>query len=100
MMDYEEHKKGKIALNVLICIFLLIINFIFIMSKSINNLDEIWNYNMANQIARGLIPYKDISMVMTPFSQFLIVPFLLFFNGIFTFRLVGTILATSIAVVA
>ena len=93
MMDYEEHKKGKIAFNVLICIFLLIINFIFIMSKSINNLDEIWNYNMANQIARGLIPYKDISMVMTPFSQFLIVPFLLFFNGIFTF-------ATSIAVVA
>ena len=76
-MDYEEHKKGKIVLNIVIFIFLLIINFIFIMSKSINNLDEIWNYNMANQIARGLIPYKDISMVMTPFSQFLMAMFLL-----------------------
>ena len=77
-MDYEEHKKGKIVLNIVIFIFLLIINFIFIMSKSINNLDEIWNYNMANQIARGLIPYKDISMVMTPFSQFLMAMFLRF----------------------
>ena len=99
-MDYEEHKKGKIVLNIVIFIFLLIINFIFIMSKSINNLDEIWNYNMANQIARGLIPYKDISMVMTPFSQFLMATFLLFFNSVFTFRIIGTILATFITAVA
>ena len=99
-MDYEEHKKGKIVLNIVIFIFLLIINFIFIMSKSINNLDEIWNYNMANQIARGLIPYKDISMVMTPFSQFLMAMFLLFFNSVFTFRIIGTILATFITAVA
>ena len=99
-MDESENRKGKIVLNVVIFIFLILINLIVIMSKNVSNLDEIWNYNMANQIARGLIPYKDISMVMTPFSQFLIAPILLIFNSVFTFRIAGTILATLISFIA
>lgn len=96
----ENDKKGKVLLDILIFIFLILINLIVIMSKNVSNLDEVWNYNMANQIARGLIPYKEISMVMTPFSQFLLAPFLLIFNSVFTFRIAGTILATLISFIA
>lgn len=99
-MDESDNKKGKIILDIVIFIFLVLINLIAIMSKSVSNLDEIWNYNMANQIARGLVPYRDISMVMTPFSQFLIAPMLLIFNSIFTFRIAGIVITTFISFIS
>ena len=50
-------------------IFILIV-FAFVLStiiiKPLGDLDEIWNYNVARNIAKGLIPYKDISMITTP----------------------------------
>ena len=37
-----------------------------LLPKPVENLDELWNYNIARQIAYGLLPYKDISMITTP----------------------------------
>ena len=51
-----------------ICIFLAIMLFIFaeIIPRELNNLDEIWNFNFANSIAKGLLPYKDFSIIQGP----------------------------------
>lgn len=63
-------KKHKYLENILTFIILLgVFIFLFsnILKKPVSNLDELWNYNTARQIMNGLIPYKDISMITTPF---------------------------------
>lgn len=61
--------------------------FVFILIILINtfccpfNLDEIWNYGFANNIYRGLIPYKDFNMVITPFYPFIMSLFLHIFSS-------------------
>lgn len=42
--------------------------------------DEIWNYGFAYNIATGLIPYRDFSMVVTPFYSFLVSIFIVLFG--------------------
>ena len=37
-----------------------------ILIRRASNLDELWNYNFASNIANGLVPYKDFNMVVTP----------------------------------
>ena len=37
-----------------------------ILPRAVDNLDEIWNYNFANCIANGLIPYKDFNIIQGP----------------------------------
>lgn len=54
---------------IFIAIFLMVSP--IILSRSLNNLDEIWNYNFARNIADGLIPYKDFNMVTTPLLPFI-----------------------------
>lgn len=53
------------------------------------DLDEVWNYNTANAFAMGLIPYKQVSMITTPFLPMINSIFLkIVFNGIITYRVV------------
>ena len=53
------------------------------------DLDEVWNYNTANAFAIGLIPYKQVSMITTPFLPMINSIFLkVVFNGIMTYRVV------------
>lgn len=48
--------------------------------------DEIWNYGFSYNIHKGLIPYKDFNMVITPFFPFLMsIPFNLFGTNILVF---------------
>lgn len=58
-------KKQKIY-DVLLFIVIFIIIMPNILIQPLNNLDELWNYNFARNIANGLIPYKDFNMVITP----------------------------------
>lgn len=51
-----------------------------VMSSSLSNLDEIWNFNLARCIANGLVPYKDINMIVTPLLSFIVAPFLKLFG--------------------
>lgn len=62
--------------KILLFIFIFIIVFSIIIVKPINDLDEIWNYNTARAISEGLIPYKDVSMITTPFLPMLTAIFL------------------------
>ena len=49
-------------------VFLIILVFNLLCSPL--NLDEVWNYGFANNLYRGLIPYLDFNMVITPFYPF------------------------------
>lgn len=70
-----------------------------IVSNSLSNLDEIWNFNIARCIANGLVPYKDISMVSTPLLGFLVAPFLkIFGTELFVTRILSLILSFIILI--
>lgn len=58
-------KKEKIYnLLLFILIFCTILSIIIL--KPINNLDELWNYNFAQNVSKGLIPYRDFNMLQMP----------------------------------
>ena len=75
-------------------IFLVILTYIII--KPLENLDEMWNFNVARCIANGLIPYKEISMVSTPLLGFLTAIFLRIFG---TEMFITRVLAAVIAII-
>lgn len=74
--------------------FLLFVTSIYIV-RPISNLDELWNYNFARQISEGLIPYRDISIIVTPFASFVSSIFLNISDELIIMRILGIILSTS-----
>lgn len=64
-----------------------------ILFKPFGSGDELWNYNFARNIANGMIPYKDFSIVQTPLSAYIAAGFLkIFGKGLFVHRILGGIL--------
>ena len=91
-------KKNKEKIIITIGV---VITFIFyltmLLSKETSNLDELWNYNIARNIAKGLIPYKDISLITTPFLPILEAIILrITTNELIVFRMLNALLITSI----
>ena len=83
----------------IIAIFLFLVIFSFIINNPLGNLDELWNYSFSNNIADGLVPYKDFNLVQTPFLFMVTSVFLKFiFNGLIVTRILGAILATAILI--
>ena len=83
--------------NILLIAFIFITVFSIIIVKPINDLDEIWNYNTERAISEGLIPYKDVSMITTPFLPILTGIFLkLIINEIILSRILAAIVWTGI----
>lgn len=62
----KELKMKKILKDFAVFCILAIIIAGIILPRELNNLDEIWNFNFARNIANGLVPYKDFNMVQTP----------------------------------
>lgn len=59
--------KNFIKLENIIIIFVFIIVLAgIIFTRPIEDLDELWNFNFARNIANGLLPYKDFNMVQMP----------------------------------
>lgn len=63
--------QNEIIVNTLYVIFLLIAFGFIILTRELNDLDEIWNFGFGLNVSEGLAPYKDFNMIMTPFSAFL-----------------------------
>ena len=61
-------KKAKKVL-IIIGLFLTYL-FITMIVHQLQN-DEIWGYGFTHNIYKGLIPYKDFNMVITPFFPFI-----------------------------
>lgn len=91
-------KQNKnIILNFIIFIIIFFIVASVILTRPLSNLDEIWNYNFARNVADGLIPYKDFNMVTTPLLPFICSLFLnLFSNELFTMRILACFLISGI----
>ena len=81
----------------IIVIALLVILTSIIIIKPLNDLDEIWNYNFARNIADGKMPYKDFNMIQTPIVPILCSVFLnIFGNELIVMRILAIILCTLI----
>ena len=65
-----------------ICLFVAIVLFISsqILPSTVNNLDEIWNFNFARCISNGLIPYKDFNIIQGPLLPLICALFLKIFG--------------------
>lgn len=89
-------KKEK-TLNIIIYILILATILSMILLKPLGNLDEIWNYNFARNIADGLIPYKDFNMLQMPLLPMIggallkVLP-----NQLIIMRLLASILCSAI----
>ena len=89
--------KNKVLKNTLIILILFLSVSAVIIPKEINNLDELWNYNFARNIADGLLPYKDFNMVITPLLSMICGAVLKFtFNELIVMRILAVCLITAI----
>lgn len=64
-------KKNKSKWYIILFLLILITISSYILPKELGDLDEIWIYNSAKNIADGLLPYKDFNLVTTPFLPLL-----------------------------
>lgn len=93
MLKISKNKAISIIGIVLVFSYFLSI----LLSKETTNLDELWNYNIARNIANGLIPYKDISLITTPFLPMVEAGILkITVNELIVFRFLNAILITAI----
>ena len=67
-----------------------------ILSRPLTNLDEIWNYNIARNMAEGKLAYKDFNLVQMPGSFWFASIFLKIANEMIVTRILG--IALSIAI--
>lgn len=64
-------KKSAICI-IFYLVFLFVLFLSVLLPRNLNNLDEIWNFNFARNIANGLIPYNDFNMLQTPLLSFIL----------------------------
>lgn len=83
--------------NILIFMIIFFIVTPIFLEKNISDLDELWNYNFAKNIADGLVPYRDFNMLQTPLLPF-IAGFILkiFGNELIVMRIFGIFLISFI----
>lgn len=86
-------KKRRFIL-ILIGVFFLFLIFNLLLQPL--NLDEIWNYGFAHNISKGLIPYHDFNMVITPLYPMIMAIFLFIFgSNILVFHIVQAFILTG-----
>lgn len=87
----------KYAKNILIFLALLILISAVILPRELSNLDEIWNYNFARNVADGRLPYKDFNMIQTPLLPLICGGILrIVGNELIVMRIIACILCASI----
>lgn len=89
----------------LIDIFFILITIILflatVLPRNLENLDEIWNFNFARNIANGLLPYKDFNMLQTPLLSFFVGAILkIFGQELFVMRIASAFLGAGIIFVS
>lgn len=92
-----KQKTKEIIFNIGYILFLLIAFLGIVLPRNLQNLDEIWNFNFARNIANGLLPYKDFNMLQTPLLSFILGGiFKIFGTELIVARVVAGILGTAI----
>ena len=87
--------KNKFNLILIAVIFIAIAG--VILSRPLSNLDEVWNFNFARNIANNMLPYKDFNMIQTPLLPMISGIFLkIFGTEMIVTRFLGIILSAAI----
>lgn len=69
--------------------------FIAIMLRPLTSLDELWQYSFGRNIAKGLVPYRDTTMIVPPFSMCLSGLFIkIMGEELYVCRLLGVIICS------
>ena len=88
--------KNKL-INILIVSSIIVLSILLVFIEGIGDLDELWQYNFANNISKGLVPYKDFNIITTPLFSFMAAIFLkLIFNQLLVMRLFNTVIFSCI----
>lgn len=58
--------------DILVFVFFVITTSAIILIRNLNNLDEVWIFNTARNVANGLLPYKDFNLVTTQDYQYFV----------------------------
>ena len=66
----DKTKAKLIDISFFVIMMLLFASTVLI--RNLANLDEIWNFNFARNIANGLISYNDFNMLQTPLLSFIL----------------------------
>lgn len=67
----KEKTKAKL-IDISFFVIMMLLFAATVLIRNLANLDEIWNFNFARNIANGLIPYKDFNMLQTPLLPFIL----------------------------
>lgn len=96
-MKKDNTKKINLIIDIAMLVIIFGAVFSNILIRETTNLDEIWHYNIARSIANGLVPYRDISMITTPFMYIAEAIILrLTMNEMLIARILASILGTMI----
>lgn len=83
--------------EIIIVVVLIIAVAMAILPNYLNNLDEIWNFNFAKNMADGLLPYKDFNIIQGPLVPAVCSAFLVLFGTeIIVMRVLAILLGVSI----
>lgn len=89
-------RKEKLK-DIIVVILILLFFLSNILIRKLSNLDELWNYNFASNIANGLIPYKDFNMITTPLLPIISGLFLkVFGRQLIVMRILNVLLSTLV----
>lgn len=89
--------KKETLCNLLLFILIFVSIFSIIILNPVSDLDELWNYNFARNVANGLIPYKDFNMIITPLMSFVCGIILkITVDELIVMRVLAALLCTSI----
>ena len=92
-------KKNFLIVIYFVCAFAFILSNFLI--KKVTNLDEFWNYNTARAISNGVVPYRELSMITTPFLPMCVALILkVTFNELIVFRVITSVVITLIVLVS
>lgn len=95
-MEHKKNIRCKIE-NLLLFVLIFISILSIMMQNELNDLDELWNYNFAKNIADGLIPYRDFSIITTPLISIICGLILkITFNELIVMRILAAILCAVI----
>jgi len=88
-------KEKKYNIILFLLLFVTILSTILI--RPVQDMDEIWNYNFARNIANGLLPYKDFNIIVTPLLSIICGVILkITFNELIVMRFLAAILGASV----
>lgn len=94
-----KNKINKKVIYICMVLSILVISASIILPRPLDNLDEIWNYNFANCMVKGLVPYRDFNMLQMPLTPMLEAIFLkIFGNEMIITRILEIILITGIGI--